>query len=1051
MAIRKNGKLTTTIPGQFDGQIHSIEWFYNGAWRRIIDTVYPLQDAEILDDTLDCGGFCFINELEPYPDEWETDASGNVITDADGNKIENTNSIKFLKQLTPIRILWDSNEDYKSITDDMTAAQKAEAKAFNEDLELQIRGKKPVKDPIWRYRVVDEINIHGEGRIFKFAVKTVEATKLLELVQCDTLTFTKKLGREVDLNAGIKSEINTGNNNFSELVDEGVIKGIDRLKYQSYHCSIQSNGGILTPVRTGTSIFIPIVTWWYYAPGHRETAAKIDVTLVNLEDDSEQYLFTYDRSWGMDQQWQIDHYKTIEEEGNYAIRYKHVYWGCYVELYVAVVSENTFESIPSFTRLSISNVLDRILIAGETRRDGIEQQRFVLDASINEKFLNYHSPEFCITRATMWEALKMVAGHVHCIPRLNWDETTNSFRLITFDELGGMEECQLKTMHNNKPIAWDVRKSLDSYCGEINTYVDNLVNTKDEAMGTIVEPYAGGWKSARASDGELIVSDDTVVFNMSRPNMRVSKLEIKYGDKEADITKYLFEAAEYKALSTFEGTYPHTTAFALKVEQGGTEINRLEAISKDDGVLDNIDAIFKYPAIKNIADQFGIDLEVNKLNNILYRITYSPISSARIIQKKPYIEDCTGYSRNYNVAGNMIESEYLGEHLKGAIARVGNDIEYRTYMFERAKDVPKAGTILDGKYIMKVTTEMSTVRFIKATLVLSSDYNQKHEYVAIDSSIRYYDVSEKQSVERHINYSEDVIIGDEMPQSNNSPMMTSVAVELFAKAFSGEAVNKQVTWVWFRGTSKKYEGYIPMSPSAVLLPCLSQAEGNSLIFNFACEDNYSAGWRIGKILGNGICTQTQVPYSNVYGEFERLDLIFGNAQDLKGISLPADMPKKLPLWTSSVKPVGLFSTGENPLIISKDSREQLNFTYQLNSVANRKSIILGTALNSDNPLVTATKARTIVCYWLPHKINKFATTIDVSNGAAAQFEVMSDNSSLKFYLQSIQNASDIDAEAIVWVDVTNGEHNAKLIIGENLTVKIGSFSKDIWFNFNANK
>jgi len=131
----ENGVLSTTIPNQFDGQIHSVEWFHNGQWRRIKDTIYPLQDTEVLDDTLDSGGFCFTNELSPYPDEWKTDANGRLVTDKNGNKVENPDSIKFLKQLTPIRIIWDSNDDFKSADRNS---------AFDKDLQAQLSGKIPV-------------------------------------------------------------------------------------------------------------------------------------------------------------------------------------------------------------------------------------------------------------------------------------------------------------------------------------------------------------------------------------------------------------------------------------------------------------------------------------------------------------------------------------------------------------------------------------------------------------------------------------------------------------------------------------------------------------------------------------------------------------------------------------------------------------------------------------------------------------------------------------------------------------------------------------------
>lgn len=1020
----EHGHLVTTMPAKnhFDGQMHSVEWFHNGEWRRIIDGVYPLQDAEILDDTLDCGGFCFTNELSPYPDEFLTDEEGKRMRDSEGNLIPNPNSIKHLKQLTPIRILWDSADDYVEITDDMSAEERAAAEAFNADLKVQIMGDAVIKNPIWRYRIVDEINIHNEGRIFKFAVKTVEATKLLELVQCDTMTFTNYLGRNYD--------------------GEELISIVPEEKGQAMSFLTYIKDVIKSPMKMGRTYKLPFakqviknsisISWNSYEI-YVERPDKVKEKVFWSENTTKDgWIDSGNRDY------------TFDMEGTYNIYYVVYVWSAGTGEISAEFKYpiEIYAKITERVDLKIPKVLHRILRAGETRRDGIERQRFVVDKKLEEKFANTRSPEFHITRATMWEALKMVAGHVHCIPRLNWDESTNSFRIITFDELGGMEECNLKAMHNNKPIAWDVRKSLDSYCGEINTYVDNLVNTKDEAMGCIVEPYEGGWKSARAKQGELIVKEDTVIFNMIRPNMRVSKLEIKYGDKEADITKYLYEAAEYETLSNFNGSYPRTTAYALKVEQGGKEISELDHSSKSLD-LTGVYEIFEKKAICNILDVENFDNPLSiKLKDLQYRITYSPISSARIVQDKPYLEDCNGYSRNYNVAGNTIESEYLGEHLKGAIARIGNDIEYRTYMFERGKNVPKPGQILDGKYIMKVTTQMSTVLFIKCTLVLCGDYNQKHEYVAIDSSIRYYDVSEKQSVERHVNYRERVVIGDETAKSENVPMITSAAIELYSKVFDGNLIDNQISWAWFKGKNAK----------AILLPCLSQAEGNSMIFNFACNDNYGAGYAITKSINENIAVQSNVPYGDIFGEFETLDLILGNKVGMDNISEEErkTLPDELPEWKSTTKPEGLFTTGENPLIISKDSREQLNFTYQLNSVVNRKSIILGSELNRSNPLITDTKQRTIACYWLPKKINKFATVIDVSNGTIVQCSPVTDADNRRFYLPSVQNLSGFDAESICWVDVTDGVHNAKLIIGENRQVKSGENSSPIWFTFNAN-
>lgn len=1084
--ICKNGVLEATIPGQFDGQIHSVEWFHNGEWRRIPDTIYPLQDSEILDDTLDCGGFCFTNQLKPFPDD--------KIKDENGNWVDNPNSLKNLKQLEPIRILWDSEEDFE--TEDKSTD-------FDKNLALQLDGKIPVEKPMWRYRIVDEINVHGEGMMFKVTVKTVEATKLLELVQCDTLTFTNKLGHD-----------------YVYGTEEATYKELDKGDW-SHDTVVEyaDSTRFYTKVVLGKEYKMPQISFYYKVSDiqPRVDADYFSLTITSPEGKSTKY------STNRGIAATIPNTYVCSEKGKYTFTYE----VCFIERliynhywYIEFTIE-TGEAIPSKPFLTISECMGRIADFGETRRYGIEQPRFNICKNVQQRYQEVRAPEFHITRSTMWEAFKVVAGHVHCIPRLNWDENSKAYKTITFDELGQIEECKLKALHNNMPIAWDIRKSLDSYCGEINTYVDNLVNTRDEAMGCIVEPYASGWKSARSS--ELIVNDDTVKFLVQKPIYRIVKVEIKFDNQEADITPYIYEQAEYNALSNFEGTgYPDSQAYALKYEQGGKEIYELNH------KVEGWSGAFANPAIINIAKQFGITILPTQLKDILYRITYTPLSSARIVEEKPYIQECNGYSRNYNVAGNTIENEYLGEHLKGAIARLGNDIEYRTYMFERGKDVPKPGTILDDKYIMKVTTQMSSVHFIKATLMLSSDYNQKNEYVAIDSNVRYYDVSEKQSVERHVNYNERVLIGDKINpneetttidycvmceysqtditgqsgqyygsttiefhdgeiisatpsnlkhsvsvgtssiritatsllkgpvygrltvtyyNTDNKTMVSPAAIEIFSKVFSGDNANdSKISWAWFQGESKKYGSFTPNKTNPLLLSCLSQSSGNGLVFNFSCEDNYGGGYAIKKEINGAQYVQTQIPYSNLYGEFEKMDLVLGN----KIQSSSASVHKELPLWTGS-RPEGLISTNAHPLLIDKDSREQLNITVQFQFIANRKSIILGTALGANNPLVTDNNNRKATCYLLPNKINKFATRINVSDGFEITADYMPTNISYtSFELPTIKNTSGKIAHSIVWVDECEGKSNARLIIGENSDILPNENSLSINFAFVAN-
>ncbi len=204
-----------------------------------------------------------------------------------------------------------------------------------------------------------------------------------------------------------------------------------------------------------------------------------------------------------------------------------------------------------------------------------------------------------------------------------------------------------------------------------------------------------------------------------------------------------------------------------------------------------------------------------------------------------------------------------------------------------------------------------------------------------------------------------------------------------------------------------------------------------------------------------MAVQTEVPYSNSYGEIEYMELNLGATLNhhLNGFER---LSNNLPLWNLSSVPAGLFNTNGNPLIIEKDSREQLNITYQLHCLTNRRSIILGSVLCKNNPLIVDNPERKISCYLLFKPINKFDALVDVSNGFKIMdgFEVDETVYHLynrRFKLPAIINSGDKAAKAIVWVDESDVSNNPKLIIGENIEITVGKSSKPIWFTFVANQ
>ena len=72
-------------------------------------------------------------------------------------------------------------------------------------------------------------------------------------------------------------------------------------------------------------------------------------------------------------------------------------------------------------------------------------------------------------------------GWISAIPELNDNE-------ISFKKLGQKEYATLPS----KSVGYTAQ-SVEQFCSEIDTNVDNLVNLDDEQVGSIIEPYIDGF------------------------------------------------------------------------------------------------------------------------------------------------------------------------------------------------------------------------------------------------------------------------------------------------------------------------------------------------------------------------------------------------------------------------------------------------------------------------------------------------------------------------------------------------------------------------------
>lgn len=694
------------------------------------------------------------------------------------------------------------------------------------------------------------------------------------------------------------------------------------------------------------------------------------------------------------------------------------------------------DEAPTKTDKSITDVVNRLLAITETLRAS-DTPALTFNNEQAQFYRNIIAPEFSMTKSTLRECLDQIGGYIHSIVRLENN-------VIYFDKLGGETQATLGDDHIGS------YETLDSeqYATQLDSIVSNLVNIDNEQQGTMIEPFRDAYKTVRAESGTIRIGDDSAIISTDYPIEKIYKLYcgyVKINGQDilvGDITPYVYESAEYKLLSSISGTFPNSKGYAITYTQGQKNITGLTL------KLENpISSIFSNQAILNIISQkIGQPVQTvfnaYNITTLNFQLIYYPSTTARVKQSKTNITDFDSELTSiYNQSANKVDSRAYGENLKGTIARLGNIEKFITFTTKNTNNLLEVGNyvIIDNEdyYIATLDIE-NQIDHIKYTVGLSKDFNALSKYIGIKNNIRLYEVSEKQSVERYVTYDDYCVIGEAIT-SDNKHLITSTAIEQTGLQFTGFAGGSYPISV------ARLKGYdLNNNPlQQVDLPVYSLGLGNSIWLGCKYEDNYSAGNQSGEPNETSALYRTQeyVKYTDYWGEIETLDVkmydylnsvnTYDKSQEV-GNALPAD--NLTPVTQAKI------SSGNDRLVIKKDSREQINLSYQLYFVTNGK-IVIGSQLAQGNRLVTniAENPTSASLYILPTRINKFATKIDLTNATLIR-NYNQDNTHITANNTQVIFANETaTASGKSWVLVDNASGN--LLFGKNIAIENGEAIK----------
>ena len=887
--------------------------------------------------------------------------------------------------------------------------------------------------------------------LYNQTIELVEVTKLLERVPVDTMTFQNALGHDY-IGEAIPSEYT-------------VVSTSGGAAYEPYIDATYNN--IVAPGSFpvyGYEVYRLLLQQKIYY----DTTVEVKVNNTTV------YTGTVDISQG---EGYLMTTVTVEPTNIVEVLYTATEYPGKNQTLITItlgfqniyVLSNIEPSVP----YTIATVIERILDAGLGNRNGY----YTLDPDLYDTLNAIPAPEFCITRKNLYEALLEIGGYgnVQGLPVLKQD-SSGDFTIVSYDLLTNTTEWTPSSQVDlDGYIDYSSTQDAESYCGGIEIYADNLV---DNSTGGSVEQLFP--QTVRTESADLVINDNAAIIPTEFPIWSVQSVLQAYvadGQYVGDITPYIFEKSQYDNLTSYTGDFPTAKQYAFYYVQGQPNLYGL-TLKRETAT--NIEAAVEDFAAVAIAARKGKDY--NSSNGIAcfaYQVKYTPITTRRLRQYKPDLTD--GFPTSnvlfYNPTTNIADCKNLGDHAAAQLQKIGNPVRVLTYKIYRVADLPRKGMTIGDEIITQVDYAFE-ITHIKATIYVTK-YNRLSEYIGINSTKRFYEVSEKQSVQRALNYSFAAVIGNSAPTFvTRQGIIKQNTVTVFAATFQ----NDNVTPVFSKiqcviTTAYDKNGNQMQSPTIHSVAANGFGKSSALYFSF--EDNYSAGNQAVycPYTSGGAAQKLQraVPYADEIGRFYRLKMDYYSRNSV--IAAVATLTYNDQISTADTEgfcdqlpeiDTTVFSSLSSPLnnpvlslskVVDKNGGEQISVDTQIHFMTNTAGYIIGNALGSRNTLVagytSSDDVYTPVYVCLPYTLKYNQETIPLADITTYKVTaptvtpvyntlILLNREQAYVQIAGVTNTSGTAAQS--WAVVH--EEDGSILIGQNVDIAAGATADDTYISLN---
>lgn len=549
---------------------------------------------------------------------------------------------------------------------------------------------------------------------------------------------------------------------------------------------------------------------------------------------------------------------------------------------------------------SIADVVNHLIDIAITHCEGKTSLRDKLRLTADEetRLSKIESPEFAFTEMTLFDALIEIGIFLDSMPKISF---TSMGKLLLYFEPFEIDFKQNYTISN---LQTEIKQHpLSNYADAVVSTVSNL-HTESPVI------YPGNELFVYVDSGTNIeITKENARITLPYRIKKIVKFEVYHLGMTADFTHYVYEDGFWNLL------YP------VKHGDDSKEIPDYER--KPNTVH------YKYNS--NVIEFGEYWVMMPAIREARFRITYIPIYDTKVIQTSV---DNPEFTVINNQNENLVEGNAFATKLRNYLKRMKHGDYYISRKYRQLSDIPQVGHLVNNKYVITNISYTKYVNHFDVVLYLSEGYTRRADFIRAKQEIRSWEIpADGKVVNRLINYREKVKFSLGYPTSKYSETAPSVKdlTSVFQNLVGGSLTPDTLAAIDF---------YTKNSTIPTMMTTVVGSIGNSLTFNFKAIDNTLLGFSKALNWKDSVTMQQGVTYTDEYGNVENATIGF-TSDWFDDIVDSEFVARNYPMSTITQN-TKLFNASFikiDNLILKKDAREILNFTYQLETEGLNNTVV----------------------------------------------------------------------------------------------------------------